>query len=69
MKTILKIKWELIIAILLGILTITSWSIWETGSQDWRVLVITLINTIALIVWIISYSQIKAFRKEVYRLW
>ena len=69
MKKLFSIKWELIIAILLGITTLISWSVWQTEKQDWRMLVLTLIPTICLIVWIISYSTIKEFRKQVKDLW
>lgn len=69
MKTILRIKWELVIAILLGISALVSWSLWETENHDWRLLVLLLIPTIVFAVWIISYSQIKEIRKEVLKLW
>ena len=69
MKKFLSIKWELIIVILLGIVTILSWSVWETDHKDWRILVLTIIPTLALVVWIISYSKIKEFRLQVKDLW
>ena len=69
MKKVFSIKWELIIAILLGITTLISWSVWQTEKQDWRMLVLTIIPTILFIVWIISYNQIKEFRLEVKNLW
>lgn len=69
MKKFLSIKWELIIVILLGIVTIIAWSVWETDHQDWRILVLTIIPTLALVVWIISYSKVKEFRLEVKDLW
>lgn len=69
MKKLFSIKWELIIAILLGITTLISWSVWQTEKQDWRMLVLTIIPTILFIVWIISYSQIKEFRLTVKDLW
>ena len=69
MKKLFSIKWELIIAILLGITTLISWSVWQTEKQDWRMLVLTIIPTILFIVWIICYSQIKEFRLTVKDLW
>ena len=69
MKKILNIKWELIIVIALGIVTILAWSVWETDHQDWRILALTIIPTLALVVWIISYSKIKEFRLQVKDLW
>lgn len=69
MKKLFSIKWELIIAILLGITTLISWSVWQTEKQDWRMLVLTIIPTILFIAWIISYSQIKEFRLQVKYLW
>lgn len=69
MKKLFSIKWELITAILLGLTTLISWSVWQTEKQDWRMLVLTIIPTIAFIVWIISYFQIKEFRLSVKDLW
>ena len=69
MKKLFSIKWELIIATLLGITTLVAWSVWQTEKQDWRMLVLILIPTILFIVWIISYSQIKEFRLQVKDLW
>jgi len=69
MKKVFSIKWELIIAILLGITTLISWSLLETGDNDWRIIALSLIPTFCLIVWIISYSKIKEFRLEVKKLW
>lgn len=69
MKKVFSIKWELIIAILLGITTLISWSLWETDVNDWRIIALILIPTFCLIVWIISYSKIKEFRLEVKKLW
>ena len=69
MKKFLSIKWELIIAILLGITTLISWSVWQTEEQDWRMLVLTLVPTLALIIWIICYNQTKEFRLTVKDLW
>lgn len=69
MKKLFSIKWELVIAILLGITTLTSWLVWQTEKQDWRMLVFTIIPTILFIVWIICYSQIKEFRLTVKSLW
>ncbi len=66
-----KIKWETIIAILVGIVTIIAWSLYESGCdlKDWRMLVITLISTALFIVTIIGYQNIKNFRHEVLKLW
>lgn len=69
MKKVFSIKWELVIAILLGLTSIISWSLWETDVNDWRIIVLILILTFCLIVWIISYNQIKEFRLEVKNLW
>lgn len=69
MKKLFSIKWELIIAILLGITTLISWSIYQSDLKDWRMVVLTIIPTILFIVWIICYSQIKEFRLTVKSLW
>lgn len=69
MKKVFSIKWELVIAILLGLTSIISWSLWETDVNDWRIIALILIPTFCLIVWIISYNQIKEFRLEVKKLW
>lgn len=69
MKKVLSIKWELIIAIILGINSLVSWSLWETNIKDWRIVALILIPTIGFIAWIICYNQIKQFRLEVKKLW
>ena len=71
MIKLLKIKWETIISILVGLVTIISWSLYESGCdfKDWRMLVITLISTVLFIVTIIGYQDIKKFRHDVLKMW
>jgi len=69
MKALLKIKWELVVTILMAICTLISWSIFQNDLNDWRMLVLTFIPTIMLCTMIASYTSIKDFRHEVINLW
>ena len=68
MSKLWRIKWELVFTILLGVLTLFSWSVAET-IKDYRVILIAIINLILLIIIIISYNKIKEFRLQVYKMW
>lgn len=62
---LLRIKWELIMVIAFGILTIISFSVYQTTCKDWRMLSITLTSLFCFIALIVAYKEVKEFRKEV----
>ena len=64
-----RIKWELIMVIMYGLLTIISFSVYRTVCNDWRMLAITITAFICFIVLLITYNEIKEFRKQVEHLW
>ena len=68
MSKLWRIKWELVFTILLGVLTLFSWSVAET-IKDYRIILIAIINLTLLIIIIISYNKIKEFRLQVYKMW
>ena len=66
-EKVLKIKWELIINLLLGISTIITWSLIE--KNDYRTWIIALIPTILFIYTLVNYSKIKEVREFLLRTW
>ena len=63
------IKWELIIAIMLGFTTIVSYSIIQTGNCDWRDYALVLCTLIPLILWIVKYNDFKKARLLLKDIW
>lgn len=68
MKTIFKIKWELVITILLATATIFSYSVY-LEIKDYRLFIVSATSSVLLITMILGYNQVKIFRHEVLRLW
>jgi hypothetical protein len=68
MKTIFKIKWELVITVLLAIATIFSYSVY-LEIKDYRLFIVSATSSVLLITMILGYNQVKIFRHEVLRLW
>ena len=68
MKTILKIKWENIMAILMLITTIFGW-ITFIRIPDIYTLALAIIPTIMTLIVVICYETICEFRKEVLKMW
>lgn len=68
MKTIFKIKWELVITVLLAITTIFSYSVY-LEIKDYRLFIVSATSSVLLITMILGYNQVKIFRHEVLRLW
>ena len=68
MKTIFKIKWELVITVLLAIATIFSYSVY-LEIKDYRLFIVSATSSVLLITMILGYNQAKIFRHEVLRLW
>ena len=63
-----KIKWENIIVLMLFITTIRCWFFYMEFVEDTRALAIAIVPTIMLLVVLISYNTIKAFRQEVIKM-
>ena len=66
---LMAIRWELIIAFMLGFTTIVSYSIIQTGDCDWRDYVLALCTLIPFILWIIKYNDFKKARLLLKDIW
>lgn len=66
-EKIFRIKWELIIAILLFISMVLTFSIIDT--KDYRTFVLFAIPTFLFISWIVNYNKIKEIREFLLRTW
>ena len=66
-EKVFKIKWELIINIIFGVITIIAWSILE--KNDYRTWLIAIIPTVLFISTLINYSRIKEIRIFLLETW
>lgn len=69
MKTILRIKWETIMTLLIFATTIYGWVVYMNYVDDIRVLAMACITTFMFLMILISYRTIKNIRKEILTLW
>lgn len=64
-----KVKWENIMTIVLLVETVYTWIAYFKYSTEVRMLAIATLTTFALVIMLISYKEIKAFREDVIRQW
>ena len=69
MKVFFKIKWELIMVILLTIPTIMSWQLYAQEVDDIRSLALACICTFMLLINVIAMKTIKNVRHELIKNW
>ena len=68
MKKILRIKWEIIMTLILFATTIYGWVVYTKYVNDIKVLAMACITTFMYVFILISYKSIKNIRHEVLRL-
>lgn len=69
MKSILRIKWEnLLLVILIGT-TIYGWVVYLKYATEIKMLLMMLIATILCLVMLFGYKSIAAFRKQIIKFW
>ena len=66
-EKVFRIKWEIIINIILGIITLIAWSMIE--KNDFRTVIVAIIPTILLISCLVNYEKIKEVREFLLRTW
>ena len=66
-EKVFRIKWELIINIIFGVITIIAWSILE--KNDYRTWLLAIIPTVLFISTLINYSRIKEIRIFLLETW
>lgn len=64
-----RIKWETIMVLVMFVTTIMGWLFYMQFVEDTRALAIAIVPTIMLLMLLISYNSIKAFRHEVINNW
>lgn len=64
-----RIKWETIMVLVMFVATIMGWLFYMQFVEDTRALAIAIVPTIMLLMLLISYNSIKAFRHEVINNW
>lgn len=64
-----KIKWEIVITLMLIATTIYTWILYFAYGTEERILLAAILATFGLIVMAICYKGIKTFRKEALKLW
>lgn len=69
MKTILRIKWETVMTLLIFATTIYGWVVYMNYVDDIRVLAMACITTFMFLMILISYKTIKNIRHEILTLW
>jgi len=69
MKTILKIKWENILTILMLAATIYGWIVYFKYATETKMLALASITTFMYMTMIFNYKTIATFRKEVLKFW
>lgn len=69
MKTILKIKWENIMAVLLLAATIYGWLVYFKYATETKMLALATITTFTFMTMMFCYKSIATFRKEVLKFW
>lgn len=69
MKSLLKIKWENLLLMLLLGTTIYGWLVYFKYTKEIKMLVLVIITTFAFLVMLFSYKLIAKFRKQVLKFW
>ena len=69
MKTFLKIRWELILSILLLIASISCWLTFGFIDTTVQTLAVATMTTFALMYIVIGFNTIAKFRHEALKLW
>ena len=69
MKKVLRIKWELIMALLITAVTIYCWINYSNYPEDIYLLAIATITTFMFFMVVISYKTIKNIRQEILKMW
>ena len=69
MKAIFRIKWELILAVLLAIASIKGWVVYGYIDTTIHTLAIATMVTFALAFELIGYKSIETFRHDAIKLW
>lgn len=62
MKTFLRIKWELILTMLMFVTTVVSYQVYQDLGQDWKELLVAMFCMSMTIIFMIGYNTIKEFR-------
>ena len=69
MKKVLRIKWELIMMLLITFTTIYGWVVYANYADDVRLLSIAVMTTFMFFGVAISYNTIKKIRHIVIEMW
>ncbi len=69
MKTLLKIKWENLMILLLLSSTIYGWFVYLKYATETKMLILALTSTFAFVIMIFGYKTIATFRKQVLKFW
>lgn len=69
MKTLLKVKWELILAILLAVASLKGWYVYGYVDTTVETLSVATMTTFLLAFILIGYNTIETFRHEAIKLW
>lgn len=69
MKSLLRIKWENIMVLMLLATTIYGWIVYMNNADEPRLLALACITTFMYLMVLISYNSIKSIRQEIILLW
>lgn len=69
MKVLFKVKWELIISILLLVASIKGWITYGYVDTTTHTLAVATMTTFALAFVVIGYKSIETFRHDAIKLW
>ena len=69
MKTVLKIRWELILAILLLVAAVANWTLYAFNDASVQTLAVATMTTFGLMYIVIGFNTIAKFRHEAIKLW
>lgn len=69
MKTLLRIKWETIMMLLITLTTIYGWIVYSNYANDIRLLALACITTFMFLMVLFSYKTIKNIRHQVLKIW
>ena len=69
MKTFFKIKWELILSIMLLIASVKGWIVYGYVDTTIQTLSVATMTTFALMYVVIGFNTISKFRHEALKLW
>lgn len=69
MKSLLRIKWENIMVLMLLATTIYGWIVYMNNADEPRLLALACITTFMYLMLLISYNSIKSIRQEIILLW